>query len=270
MVKYLGSSSFTSQKGVVPTTFRPFAVVSSMSFARPFAFLFFAGLASAAESANSPWVVSVTEENDKFTPTNKDRYYTQGLKVSVNRGDNVFFSVTQEINTPSDTLNPPSVTPPYADLPYSGALYLGWGYGRVLERGGRRDSLFSIEAKLGVIGPSAGGATVQNKFHDLIGSPQSVGWGSQLPDELLINLDGEFRHRFDLDGPDRDTRDLIARALPARRASLSGASPTPRSRSWCATTPPTARTSAIPGPSPARPSSCRPRWERPCRSPLVR
>jgi hypothetical protein len=184
-----------------------------MSFARPFALLFFAGLASAAESSDAPWVVAVTEENDKFTPTNKDRYYTQGLKIAVNRGDGVFMSVTQEINTPSDTLNPPSVTPPFTDLPYSGALYVGLGYGRVLERGGRRDSLFSVEAKLGVIGPSAGGATVQNKFHDLIGTPQSVGWGSQLPDELLFNLDGEFRRRFDLDGPDRDTRDLIARAV---------------------------------------------------------
>ena len=213
MVKYLGSLRFTSQKGVVPPCIRPFAVVSSMSFVRPFVFLFFAGLASAAESSDVPWVVAVTEENDKFTPTNKDRYYTQGLKVSVNRGDNVFFSVTQEINTPSDTVNAPSVNPPYTDLPYSGALYLGWGYGRVLERGGRRDSMFSVEAKLGVIGPSAGGATVQNKFHELINTPASVGWGTQMPDEILFNLDGEFRRRFDLDGPGQDDRDLIARAV---------------------------------------------------------
>ncbi len=213
MVKYLGRQVFTSQKGVVPACLPLFAVVSSMPFTRPFALLCFAALASAAESADKPWVVAVTEENDKFAPANKDRYYTQGLKVSFNRGDNVFFSVTQEINTPADTVNPPAVTPPYTDLPYSGALYLGCGYGRVLERGGRRDSMFSVEAKFGVIGPSAGGETVQNKFHQLIGTPEAVGWGTQLPDELLFNLDGEFRRRFDLDGPDRDTRDLIARAV---------------------------------------------------------
>ena len=40
-----------------------------------------------------------------------------------------------------------------------------------LERGGRRDSMFSVEAKIGVIGPSAGGETVQNKFHQLIKRP---------------------------------------------------------------------------------------------------
>lgn len=213
MVKYLDDLLFTSQKGVVPACLGRFAVGSSMSFARPFVFLFFAGLACAAESPDAPWVVAVTEENDKFTPTNKDRYYTQGLKVSANRADGVFFSFTQEINTPADTLNPPSVDPPYTDLPYSGALYFGCGYGRILDRGGRRDCLFSVEGKFGVIGPSAGGETVQNKFHQLIGTPEAVGWGTQLPDELLFNLDGEFRRRFDLDGPEQDTRDLIARAV---------------------------------------------------------
>jgi len=184
-----------------------------MSSARPIVFLCLAALASAAESADAPWVVAITEENDKFTPANKDRYYTQGLKVSVNRDDGVFFSLTQEINTPADIENPPPVSPPYTDLPYSGALYFGCGYGQVLERGGRRDCLFSVEAKFGLIGPSAGGETVQNKFHQLIGTPQAVGWGTQLPDELLLNLDGEFRRRFDLDGPDRDGCDLIARAM---------------------------------------------------------
>lgn len=161
-------------------------------------------------SPASLWVVSVTEENDKFSPTNKDRYYTQGLKLAVNRGDHTFFSLTQEINTPSDTTSP---NPSLDDQPYSAALYVGWGYGRILERGGRRDAMFSLEAKFGVIGPSAGGATIQNKFHDLIGTPQSAGWGTQIPDEVLLNVDGEFRRRFDLDGAERDGRDLIARAV---------------------------------------------------------
>ena len=159
-----------------------------------------------------PWVISVTEENDKFTPGNKDRYYTQGFKVAINRGDDVFFSLAQEINTPNDTLNPPSVSPPYTDLPYSGALYLGAGFGRVFERGGRRDVFFALEAKLGVIGPSAGGETVQNKFHQLIGTPQAEGWGTQLPDEILLNVDVELRRRFDLDGPTDDRWDFIARS----------------------------------------------------------
>lgn len=188
-----------------------------MTTRRPLASLFFAALGVVAPSwvhaeDSLPWVVSVTEENDKFSPGNKDRYYTQGLKVAINRGDDVFFSLAQEINTPSDTLNPPSVLPPYTDLPYSGALYVGAGFGRVFDRGGRRDVFFAVEAKLGVIGPSAGGETVQNKFHQLIGTAQAEGWGTQLPDEILANVDVELRRRFDLDGPEADRWDFIARS----------------------------------------------------------
>jgi hypothetical protein len=214
-VKYLGEPMFTSQKGVDAPLEMPFADVSEMSISRLMAFALAAAAAQAAEvpapaTPRSVWVVSLTEENDKFAPQNKDRYYTQGLKIAINRGDHTFFSLTQEINTPADTTNP---NPSLDDMPYSGALYLGWGYGAILDRGGRRDCMFSVEAKLGVIGPSAGGATIQNKFHDLIGTPQSSGWGTQLPDELLINVDGEFRRRFDLDSSGHGYRDLIARGV---------------------------------------------------------
>ncbi len=206
---------FTSQKGVDDSLGMPFADVSEMSISRLMVIALAAAAAQAAEvpapaTPSSAWVVSLTEENDKFTPKNKDRYYTQGMKVAINRGDHTFFSLTQEINTPSDTLNP---NPSLDDMPYSGALYVGWGYGAILDRGGRRDCMFSVEAKLGLIGPSAGGETIQNKFHDLIGTPQSAGWGKQLPDELLLNIDGEFRRRFDLDPTGHGYRDLIARGV---------------------------------------------------------
>jgi len=155
----------------------------------------------------APWIVSLTEENDKFAPRNKDRYYTQGLQVAVNAAEG-FFTLTQEINTPSDTSTP---NPSADDLPYSGALYLGWGKGWVLDRGGRKDCLVAIEGQLGVIGPSAGGGTIQNRFHALIGQPQTAGWGTQIPDDPLINFNAEFRRRFDLDGTGHGYRDLIAR-----------------------------------------------------------
>lgn len=214
-VRYLGEPVFTSQKGVDDLLRTLFAVDSAMSPARLIAFTLIVVAARAAESPDSPaskgvWVVSIAEENDKFAPKNKDRYYTQGLKVAINQGDRPYFSLTQEINTPSDTASP---NPSLDDMPYSGALYVGWGYGAILDRGGRRDCLFSVEAKLGVIGPSAGGETIQNKFHALIGTPAAAGWGTQVPDEPLLNIDGEFRRRFDLDPAGKGRRDLIARGV---------------------------------------------------------
>ena len=110
-VNYLEAPLFTSQKGVVASSVTVFAVASAMSPRRLIAFALATSALRAAEApvASAPssvWVVSLTEENDKFAPKNKDRYYTQGLKLAFNRGDQSFFSVTQEINTPSDTSNP--------------------------------------------------------------------------------------------------------------------------------------------------------------------
>ncbi|MEI6247863.1 MAG: lipid A deacylase LpxR family protein [Verrucomicrobiota bacterium] len=153
-------------------------------------------------------VLSLVEENDKFAPTNKDRYYTQGLRLSFNTDENHYWALTQEINTPSDTNNP---HPLDTDLPYSGALYLAYGYGTILERGGRRDCLFTAEFQFGVVGPASGAQNVQDKFHDLVGITHPAGWDTQLPNEPAINLNLEFKRRFDLDGGKQNLRDLIAR-----------------------------------------------------------
>jgi hypothetical protein len=152
-------------------------------------------------------VVSFVEENDKFAPGGKDRYYTQGMRLSFNSDEHHYWALTQEINTPEDTANP---DPADTDLPYSGSLYLTYGYGAVLERGGRNDCLFSAEFQFGVIGPASGAANVQNKFHDLIGISHPAGWDKQLPNEPAMNINLEFKRRFDLDGPRHQLRDMIA------------------------------------------------------------
>lgn len=150
------------------------------------------------------------EENDKFGTAGTDRYYTQGLKLIFSSGQHTYFSLTQEINTPADTDNP---NPDPSDQPYSGALYVACGYGKVFDRQGRRDCMGSVELKLGVIGPSSGAETIQNKFHILIGTDQAKGWGTQVPDEVAINLDAEFRRRFTFGQAERPHSDLIARAV---------------------------------------------------------
>jgi hypothetical protein len=153
-------------------------------------------------------IISIWEENDKFAIKNKDRYYTQGLRISYQEDPHTFWSLTQEINTPSDTSNP---NPPDTELPYSAALYLTYGYGKILDRGGKKDCLFIIEGDLGVIGPSALGETIQNRFHDLIGTPTTDGWGTQVPNEIVLNVDIEFRRRFLFDQSGLGLRDLITR-----------------------------------------------------------
>jgi len=153
-------------------------------------------------------VFSLLEENDKFSFNNQDRYYTQGLRMVVNHENGFYAALTQEINTPADTV---SANPPLDDQPYSAALYFSYGHGRVLERGGRRDVLFVWELQLGVVGPAAGGPTIQNSVHRLIGVPASSGWETQQPNEIVANLNLDFRKRFELPGGRPGLRDLIVR-----------------------------------------------------------
>lgn len=152
-------------------------------------------------------VASFVEENDKFAPKNEDRYYTQGMRVYFNSDEHHYWALTQEINTPSDTATD---IPSQDDLPYSGALYLTYGFGTILDRGGRRDCLFSSELQFGVIGPASGAKNIQNKFHDLINVNRPAGWATQLPNEPALNLNLEFKRRFTLDGPHETLRDIIA------------------------------------------------------------
>lgn len=152
---------------------------------------------------------SLLEENDKFSFSNKDRYYTQGLRMVVNHENGFYAALTQEINTPADTVN---ANPPLDDLPYSAALYFSYGHGRVLDRGGRRDVLLVWELQFGVVGPAAGGPTIQNSVHRLIGVPTMPGWQTQQPNEFVANLNWDFRKRFDLPGARPGLRDLILRS----------------------------------------------------------
>lgn len=181
---------------------RPQAVSALLSLAAPLAGL---QLESPLPKEGVPFRITLEEENDKFGADNLDRYYTQGLRITIQSGDHAYLSLAQEINTPADTSNP---NPPDTDMAYSGALYLAYGHGHVFERGGRKDVLVSVELKVGVIGPSSGAETIQNKFHDLIGQPVAAGWGTQTPDEPMINLDGELRRRFG-----DDHLDFIARSV---------------------------------------------------------
>ena len=49
---------------------------------------------------------------------------------------------------------------------------------------------------LGVVGSAALGREVQNGFHDIIGDPDTKGWGSQLPNEPTLQLMASRTYRL--------------------------------------------------------------------------
>lgn len=172
-----------------------------------------AAAAATPAEAQSPaaagdWGFSVTEENDMFDlfGENSDRYYTQGLKFTLLAPDLTFgilkglvrdhaglddpvirttAGLGQHIYTPEDLLIP---TPDPQDRPYA-----GWAYLSAAAFAHQGDDLYSVEAQVGMVGPSAHAGEAQNEVHRRIEAAESLGWHHQLKDEPGVNLYAEHR-----------------------------------------------------------------------------
>lgn len=142
--------------------------------------------------------VIFTYENDSIY--GKDRYYTNGLQMffltknfNKNKENKVFskifnikknsfynysFGIGQKIYTPNDIKVEELIT---NDRPYAGYLYL------FLNKNIYHDNkIDTIGFSIGTTGPNSYGKIVQTKIHNLIGSPEPMGWDYQLSNELLI------------------------------------------------------------------------------------
>ena len=74
---------------------------------------------------------------------------------------------------------------------YAAALLLSFGY-----NARKGDRLRTTQLRLGMVGPSAFGEQVQNRWHDVIGSDRFDGWDHQLRDEPVLQLIHERRKRL--------------------------------------------------------------------------
>ena len=163
--------------------------------------------ATPASDSSSIWTLQ--DENSSISTSNlTDRYYTNGLRLGWTSGNTIVpdalqqlgealwgdgqrrisFDLTQQIYTPDDTS---AIVPPHGDRPYAGLL-LG-NFGLTQDTGDRRTM---VGLSLGLVGPGAGGETVQDWFHHLIGQGVDNGWGSQLRNEPVFEFYSEGTWRL--------------------------------------------------------------------------
>jgi hypothetical protein len=165
-------------------------------------------LCCAANPARADEAISFTFENDTFTGS--DDNYTNGFGLSwvsddvdsydesslvgrwtrlweflpfvLDDGQETYasWSIAQEMHTPDDIEDP---NPPEDDQPYAGVLYVD----SVLYSRSERWT-HAWELKLGVVGPSSQADDLQKDVHDLVGADEPMGWRTQLPDELIVNV----------------------------------------------------------------------------------
>ncbi len=93
------------------------------------------------------------------------------------------WSLAQEIHTPNDITDP---TPPDDVQPYAGMLYVDNTI-YYMNEADRYGQVFNL--RVGTVGPAARAEEVQTGVHRAIGSEVPEGWDTQLPNELLLNLD---------------------------------------------------------------------------------
>ena len=175
------------------------------------------GLASA--DGEVEWdSITVTWDNDLFTRSNHDSYYTNGIHVRLESKPFQAFGPTntprlflplldalplasgevdhhsyaialgQKIFTPEDiTVEEPQPD----DLPYAGLLYVATDF---TARSAQYADLFRLT--LGVVGPWSLAEQTQKWVHDLVGTDEPMGWDYQLDNEIVFNGLYERRRRL--------------------------------------------------------------------------
>ena len=163
---------------------------------------------SASDEALRPWALTARWENDSFADS--DRYYTDGVSLSITRGGasaldpwidrlpwshvhrTLGFEIAQTVFTPKDTRR---VVADPSDRPYAGVLALGLTVhleGDEVYRG--------FKLMTGVLGPSSLADKTIRFVHQMGSWSEPRGWNSQLADEPILNLMHEYRHRYPLFG----------------------------------------------------------------------
>ncbi len=141
-------------------------------------------------------------ENDAVSTLRgtSDQYYTAGQRAGWTGGPNAVArllakpahpggghggerlsrALSQSLFTPRNTQTPnPSLT----DRPYAGVLGLT---ASVIHNTGDAQTVLALFG--GTVGPDAGGKTIQNGFHKIIGDTPNQGWNTQIKNEPVFDI----------------------------------------------------------------------------------
>ncbi len=166
-----------------------------------------AGLLSLPASAAVPLqdngnIVTAQVENDAVSTFRgtSDQYYTSGLRLGWTGGTNevpaflhaaanevwgdgvqrLSLDLSQSLFTPRNTQ---ASNPPLTDRPYAGVLGLT---ASLIHNTGNAQTVLAIFG--GTVGPNAGGKTIQNGFHSIIGDTPNQGWDTQIKNEPVFDV----------------------------------------------------------------------------------
>ncbi len=135
---------------------------------------------------------NLTLENDLYTSSKNDKYYTNGIEISYRylNKKNWFksdkniseFQVGQYIYNPQ-TVNAEDVI--YQDRPFAAQLFAKYSRSLFYQDG----TLLQLSFTGGVIGPAAFGEQFQNLIHSTVTDVRVKGWSDQIKNTAVIQGD---------------------------------------------------------------------------------
>lgn len=157
----------------------------------------------AGPEADNPHFLTLTLENDNYTPPRQDRHYTNGMALSygfpggrqpawlrwlgrlaplADRATNREYDIAvgQNLYTPEAFARSAPIP---EDRPFA-----GWLYGELSTTARAPGTEERLAFSLGVVGPAALGETTQKRLHDLTGDAEPQGWHNQLDNEPALLL----------------------------------------------------------------------------------
>lgn len=163
-----------------------------------------------AQTADPDQGIQIFTENDLFSRSQTDQWYTNGLRIvylprrqeweELQEFNNlarrfydpraivrVGFTLGQDIYTPR---NIGDTDPQPWDRPWAGYSYIG-----AIAQASSPDTQDTIELNIGAVGPKSGAASIQRRWHRMIGADEPQGWRNQIGNELGINLNWKHQIR---------------------------------------------------------------------------
>ena len=140
--------------------------------------------------------LGLISDNDLYTSTYYDRYYTNGTfvyfrylskKSSLKKIHE--FKVGQQMYTPQFIF---SLSTEDVDRPYAGYIFAR--YNQLFFSNKNYGIKYSFE--LGLLGPGAGAKDLQDMIHDIYGYPPSEGWKHQIKNTIGVNMEFLFLKPF--------------------------------------------------------------------------
>lgn len=160
-------------------------------------FIFLLSVSSVFSQNSYSKSISLVSDNDLYTSTYRDRYYSNGLFVryqflgtSANEKlEKKIYSVElgHLMYTPFKST---IISPSLHDRPFAGVLFTQIGIHRFY----KNENVFSTQIQLGVIGPSSKAEELQNFIHSIYRFPEAVGWKYQIKEALVLNLNINYLH----------------------------------------------------------------------------